>query len=105
MKRCLFKIGVIIVLFVSPVYAGDLYTTKNGCIAAVYLDDLNKAMSYISDNDIEAVKLLAASNRIFILKSGLKVFVTEIKTFKGVVKIRLKGTDHEVWTTLGAIKK
>ena len=105
MKRCLFKIVVIIVLFASQVYAGDLYTTKNGCIAAVYLDDLNKAMSYISDNDFEAVKSLAASNRVFILRPGLKVFISEIRTFKGVVKIRLKGTDHEVWTTLGAIKK
>ena len=105
MKRYLFKIIVIVVLSASTVYAGDLYTTKSGHLAAIYLDDLDRALSYRADGDIEAIKTLAASNRVFILKPGLKVFLVDVKMFSGVVKIRLQGMDFEVWTTLEAIEK
>lgn len=92
-----------LVLSFSTWAAADvIYTTKPGYFASQSYDNYDKAVSMLADGDKAAVVHMVVSNKIFMLKEGLRVYLVKRK-WSGDIKIRLKGTDIEVWTFGDAI--
>lgn len=79
-------------------------TTVAGYLVAATEELLEKATSYIIDNDEAALKKLMASGLVAPLKAGLDVKIVTVKPFKGMVKFRQTGEIVELWTVSEAIK-
>jgi len=81
-----------------------VYTTQDGYIAATSEDLLDKAISYLGAKDTVALQKLMDTQMVFVLKAGMKVYITERGIFSGKIKIRPVGETFEVWTFREAAK-
>jgi len=88
----------------APLGANE-YLTKQGYLAALTEELLDKATSYAVEKDEEALERIVATNTVFPLKPGVRVVVTETHLLGGKVKIRPKGQLIEVWVPMEAIGK
>lgn len=77
--------------------------TQRGYLASVSREAFDRSQRYLSSNDQAALSKLLASGLVFDLKSGLDVEIVEIHTLQGVVKIRPKGENLEIWTNVEAV--
>ncbi len=103
MKK-LFTIALLVFITSNTLIAGGNYkTTKDGYIAAVSEESLDKAIDLMAANDYEALQKLMDSGLVFWLKSGLRVQIVD-STWTGKIKIRPKGTLIEVWTVMEAVE-
>jgi hypothetical protein len=86
--------------------ADNLYITKGGgyaaCISRV---DLDKMISYASENDTEAITALLRSQRCISMDGGIEVYLQSVGGLASVVEIRPKGQEGTVWTVREAIIK
>ena len=106
MSRPKFTQFFILLLFLGmPIcaFAGPK-TTVEGYLASPSLELLEKAFSYMTQKDEEALKKLVATGLVFPLKGGLQVEIVDTKIFSGLVKIRPRGQTIEIWTNSEAIK-
>lgn len=93
----------IIVASYSTAYAGRSWTTKGGYIASLSLHNLDKAVEYSSNKDFTAFKKLHEAGRVFIIKSGVRVYIVE-RSGLGYIKIRPEGQTIELWTLREAVE-
>ena len=86
--------------------ADNLYITKGGgyaaCISRV---DLDKMISYASENDTEAITALLRSQLCISMDGGIEVYLQSVGGLASVVEIRPKGQEGTVWTVREAIIK
>lgn len=90
--------GLIFLFWISYDLAGaqQVYYTRD-TFAAPYKSDLQLAMTYIKQNDIEALAQLKAQGRILIMRPGIPVFI--MKEENRFIKIRIQGKQSAIWTT------
>lgn len=101
MKKYFFLILVLIVF--QAVFAQEYKTTKDGYLAAISEEYLDKALDLINAKDYEALQKLIDRKVVFWLKEGLKVQIVD-RTWTGTIKIRPKGKLVEVWTFAEAVE-
>lgn len=84
-----------------------LWRTKGGHVGAVSRAKLDQATSYVAQGDRAAFEAMLASDPgVFVLETGLEVYVADSGGILGsVVKIRKKGTTAEIWTVREAIER
>lgn len=76
--------------------ADAVYTTQGknfGAVTEQYLDDCIK---YSIGQDIDQIKDMIATKKIFKLKEGLEIHIMEISGNK--IRCQVVGTDVEFWT-------
>lgn len=77
--------------------------TKDGYVMALSKSVLEKAITYVSQEDQAAFTKLFDQNQIFQLKAGVEVYVMD-RTWDGMVKIRPAGQTATGWTVQEAIR-
>ena len=81
----------------------SIYKITNGNdFAAITEDVYDRLMKLVEAKDKVAVNQLMESGYVIILKKGLEVQIMEHSW--GKIRIRLKGTNTEVWTAIEAVK-
>lgn len=75
--------------------------TNDGYLASPSKDVVIRSTEYAASRDFEAFESLLNSKRAFILKSGMRVTITD-RGF-GLVKVRPQGQTAEAWTTSEAV--
>lgn len=78
------------------------YITNSGFYATNSKEDLNIFLQYINDQDQIALDKMFNQARVFELAPNKEVFL--VKSNWGVVKIRPKGMQYELWTVTEAIE-
>jgi len=78
-------------------------TTKGGDFAAATEEIYDRVIKLVAAGDREAVNELMEMGVVIILKKGLKVQIMDSR-WTGKIKIRLKGTQTEVWTAIEAVE-
>ncbi len=81
------------------------WITKGGQIAAPSADVLDTAAKYLADKDLDSLQGLEADKRVILLKEGLRVYIVKYEYSSGKVKIRLHGSNVELWTFREALTK
>ena len=76
--------------------------TKGDDFAAITEDVYDRLMKLVEAKDRTAVDQLMKSGYVIVLKKGLEVQIMEHSW--GKIRIRLKGTNTEVWTAIEAVK-
>lgn len=92
-----------IVLTATMAQAGEYKHTQKGYFAAQTEQNFNLGVQVSRSKDLAAFTKLINSGRIFILKSGVPVQITEVR-WSGRVKFRPIGSFVEFWTFTEAIK-
>lgn len=82
---------------------GNLRTTKFGFYAAYEEESLKQAIRLINHNDEIALNQLLYQGEIFELQGGKEIHI--IDSNFGLVKIRFRGTNEQVWTIIEALNK
>jgi hypothetical protein len=77
------------------------YITKPGYYASGTEDNLEQFLVYINNDDQVNINNMINSARVFKLAPYKDVYL--IKSNLGLVKIKPKGKDYEMWTFLEAI--
>lgn len=105
MKKSLTAAALIIsiVLTATMAQAGGYKHTQKGYFAATTEQNFNLGSQVLRSKDRAAFKRLLATGRIFILKAGVPVQITEVR-WAGLVKFRPAGSFVEFWTFSEAIK-
>ncbi len=85
--------------------APDVWITKGGEVAAVSEFLLEQATKYLADKDLAAFQRLEATQRVLLLKEGLKVYIVKYEYTTGKVKIRLLSSNMELWTFRKSLSK
>ncbi len=85
--------------------APDVWITKGGEVAAVSEFLLEQAAKYLADKDLAAFQRLEATQRVLLLKEGLKVYIVKYEYTTGKVKIRLLSSNMELWTFRKSLSK
>jgi len=83
----------------------NTWVTKGSQIAAVSEAMVDKAYRYIVDNDLQALQVLLDTGLVIFMKEGLEVHIVDTKVWSGKVKIRVRGTTSELWTSTSSITK
>jgi hypothetical protein len=99
-KKILFL--AIIFLSAATIVQAQMCTTKAGFIAAAFESDIRQAVWYDTQADDVSLTIMLRSNRVFILRPGMRVYL-ENSTVDGLVQIRLQGQTLAVWTVVEAI--
>lgn len=102
-------VGIIILLIASYFNSknnnqSNIRTTKYGYYAAYNKENIQEAVRYAVQKDNEAFALLMMNGEIFKIPEGVEVHLLD-QTFSGIVKIRIRGTTEEIWTTREALNK
>lgn len=104
-----FTISVAVVLFFSVALASYASAvelpavTRGSYLASISKVWLDKALNYSNSGDYAALQKLLDAKMVFFLKSGLKVFIVDYKTYRDKIKIRAAGSTNEVWTSYNAV--
>lgn len=77
---------------------------KSGQIAAVSEAYLDQAYRFIEDDDPEALQGLMDAGNVFLMQQGIRVYVLDSKISRGRVKIRIEGTNIDLWAALASIQ-
>jgi hypothetical protein len=101
MKKAIIILTAIIGTSASA-FAADTYVTKDGYVAAVSAEALDKAYNYLRVGDKTALRELESEGQAFALKPGIEVQLMEGGFF--TVKIRPIGSTTELYTTAQAIE-
>ena len=84
----------------------QIRTTKSGYYAASTKEDLDQAIGYAAQQDEVALNKLIASNRVFQMKEGLKVYIENCEGLMcSIVKIRVVGQEATAYTVSESISK
>lgn len=94
---------ILVLILPQTIFAQEYKTTKDGYLAAISEEYLDKALDLINAEDYEALQKLIGKKVVFWLKEGLKVQVVD-RTWTGAIKIRPKGKLVEVWTFAEAVE-
>lgn len=78
------------------------FVTKPGYMAAFQEVDLRNYVRYSNQGDIQAMNNITNNNNVFHLPPYEEVYVVQQKL--GRVKVRLRGSNREVWTFTEALK-
>lgn len=107
MKKLTITTAIVLVsLFMAQaVFAGTVYVTKGGYIASISENYLKTAMTYAAQGDEVAFNKMERQRKIFVMKEGIRVYISDTKFFSGIVKIRVEGDTIEVWTLIDAIEE
>lgn len=79
------------------------WKTKDGYLASLSKELLDKAVEYAVQNDTQALDQMIKAEFVFPLKPGLTVILEEGSMFGSVVKIRAKGANFSLFTVREAI--
>lgn len=96
-------ISTLLFVLLSGAFAQTVCVTKGEYLASVSEELFDKAVSYSVQKDYVALQELLDSKLVFILKSGISVYIEDTKIFSGKVKIRPKGSTTTVWTNTEAV--
>ena len=64
---------------------------------------LDRAVQYANDGDMKALQKLLDAGLVIYLRSGIPVFIVQVKMSNGTVKIRPEGSTDEIWTAIEAV--
>ena len=90
-------------LFSSVAIAKETHTTIGKFFAAYTKEDIDKAVEFAVDHDVEALTNMALQGKIFMLEEGKAVYVQDL-TWGGLAKLRFPGETWSFWTVREAIK-
>lgn len=76
-------------------------TTNHGYLASPSKEVVKRSTEYAASRDFKAFESLLNTRQAFILKSGMRVNITD-RAF-GMVKVRPQGQTSEAWTTSEAV--
>lgn len=76
-------------------------TTNDGYLASPSKEVVKRSTEYAAAKDFKAFESLLNSRQAFIMKSGMRVTITD-RAF-GMVKVRPQGQTIEAWTTSEAV--
>lgn len=103
------KKTILMLLFATTIFASEVKLTKgDGYIFTKNKEQLEKVISLISDNDIEALNkymfILQASNQGGYFKENSEIYIEDYD-WGGFIKFRAKGSTISWWTVSKAVKK
>lgn len=98
-------IALLLFVFAATVAQGqdNGLLTNAGFFASLEKAELENFLLYVAQQDYAAAKQVLLSQKVFSLKPGVKVFLTEGRGRHGIVKVRPAGQTFEIWTTYDAI--
>lgn len=107
-KRCnailmLLLYAFITVTWVSTGWGAEKRVTRGSYLAAATEEMLDRAVQYTNDGDMKALQKLLDAGLVIYLRSGITVFIVQVKISNGTVKIRPEGSTDEIWTAIEAV--
>jgi hypothetical protein len=78
--------------------------TSGGHAFCASLEEFEELTTYVVQNDEVAAAKLLGTGRCGMLKAGIAVEIMDTKVFKGVVKVRPRGSRAAFWTAIEALK-
>ena len=76
---------------------GPLHRINNDVLATYSKEDFTQMMSMYAIHDTDAVKQMVSEGKVVGLRKGSLVYVDDIDVYKGLTKVRPKGSTTTVW--------
>jgi len=76
---------------------GPLHRINNDVLAAYSKEDFVEMMDLYRIQDTDAVKQMVSEGKVVGLRKGALVYVEDIDVYKGITKVRPKGSTTTVW--------
>jgi hypothetical protein len=95
---------IVLALVITGMFASSAFAaciTNDGYLASPSKDVVKRSTEYAASRDFKAFESLLNTRQAFILKSGMRVNITD-RAF-GMVKVRPQGQTAEAWTTSEAV--
>lgn len=95
--------AVVAVVWVDAGWSAEKRVTRGSYLAAASEEMLDRAVQYTNDGDMKALQKLLDAGLVIYLRSGIPVFMVQVKMSNGTVKIRPEGSTDEIWTAVEAV--
>lgn len=104
MKKILFTI--LISLFLTSLCFASEYDkkTKDGCIVSPYESQIKLAAKSLKANDTVHLGIMIRAEAIFLVDEGYYCKIVEEFPDSELIKIKIEGTNRDVWTLKSFIK-
>lgn len=95
--------AAVAVIGVDAGLSAEKRVTRGSYLAAATEEMLDRAVQYTNDGDMKSLQKLLDAGLVIYLRSGIPVFIVQVKMSNGTVKIRPEGSTDEIWTAIEAV--